>query len=37
VGPLAGYFAEKSATKLRLEPVTPAIDATLRKYGVPLS
>jgi mxaJ protein len=72
-GPLAGYFAGKSATKLRLEPVTPsldggrmpmqfdigmgvrkgapelkseieavlarekpAIDATLRKYGVPL-
>ncbi len=73
-GPLAGYFAEKSSTKLRLEPITPtldggrwpmtfdigmgvrknapelkseieailarekpAIDATLRKYGVPLN
>ena len=72
-GPLAGYFAEKSATKLRIEPVTPALDgalpmcfdigmgirkdapdlkneieailarekpainATLRQYGVPLS
>lgn len=72
-GPLAGYFAEKSRTKLRLEPVTPtpdgghlpmrfdigmgvrkndrelkgeieailarekpAIEATLREYGVPL-
>jgi mxaJ protein len=72
-GPLAGYFAQRSPTKLRLEPVTPtvdggfypmtfgigmgvrknapdlkrdieaslakektAIDAILRKYGVPL-
>lgn len=25
-GPLAGYFAGKSSTKLRLEPVTPALD-----------
>lgn len=25
-GPLAGYFAKRSATKLRLEPVTPALD-----------
>jgi mxaJ protein len=28
-GPLAGYFAGKSATKLRLEPVTPALDGPL--------
>jgi mxaJ protein len=28
-GPLAGYFAEQSATKLRIEPVTPAVDGGL--------
>ena len=26
-GPLAGYFANRSHTRLRIQPVTPALDA----------